>query len=165
MSYIPDCRPKYAKDVEKPFANRKETVNDTDINPYWSGLLNDNDKEYLSGFDYNTTNTVNNLFDNLDVYATEFEQIGLDVANIDFTVINGTDPYNDTEDERECKVLDDYSDEDIETMSMETKVCLLMKSILNHYIEMERDELITSMIENMDDSVYEENLKKFNETS
>ena len=165
MSYIPDCRPKYAKDIEEPYSDRKAKSSDTEINPYWSGLLDGADKEFLQGFDYNTSNVVNNLFDNINIYATEFESVGLDVEDIDTEIIEGTDPFNEVQSEKECKLLDDYSDDEIKTMSDATKVCLLMKSILNHYIEMNRDELVTSMIENMDETVYQENLNSFNAES
>ena len=154
MSYIPDCRPKYAKDVDKPYADRGEKPSDTEINPYWFGLLDETDKEFLRGYDYNTGNVVNNLFDNMDVYATEFDKIGIDVDDIDEKIINGTDPFNEVQDERDCKLLDDYSVDELDKRSEATRVCLLMKSIINHYIEMNRDELVTSMIENMDDTEY-----------
>ena len=37
---------------------------------------------------------------------------------------------------------------------------MLFKHILNDYIEMGRDELVTSMIENMDDTIHAKNLEQ-----
>lgn len=152
MSYIPDCRTKYEKDISKPYKGM-EKVDEKAINPYWYGNLKGDDALFVAGYDWNTEQVVNNLFDNLDVYASEFNSIGLDVRDIDRDIVNGA--YNECNilfnqefaDTRPVKWFNEYSQEDIDEMNDATKFTLMMKYILNHYIEMNRNELVTSMIE------------------
>ena len=162
MSYIPDCRTKYVKDLEFPYKRHTdEQIDKNEINGYWYGLLDGTDREFVRGYDYNTTHVVNNLFDNLEVYATELESIGLDVSKVDTDIVNGVNPYSESsEDTRPYKDLNDFSVEELQQLSEETRLMLFFKSILNDYIEMNRDELVTSMIDNMDDDIHTKNLEK-----
>lgn len=159
MSYIPNCRPKLEKDAG-PFPHKSEKdVPENAINPYWYGLLRDKDETFLQGFDYNTRVGVDNLFDNLDVFRDDLEAIGIDVDDIDENIVNGADDANnitmpDTADDRECKWYDDYTEEELSKMSHSTRVMLFMKYMLSYYIEMQRDELVTSMIDGMDEAKY-----------
>ena len=85
MSYIPNCRPKYQKDATPVPYVKTEDIPEKEINPYYYGLLEGDDKEFLRGYDYNTVDVVNNLFDNLDVYVSEFQKIGLDAEKLTST--------------------------------------------------------------------------------
>lgn len=138
-----------------PFRNYDE-IGEDEINPYWYGHLRGNDAEFLRGYDYNTIEVVNNLFDNIDVYAEQLERIGLDADDIDDSIVDGTIselnfnlPQRNNEDE--SKWFSDYTDEELKGMSLTTKFFLLVKEILNDHIESERDMLVTSMIDNMDE--------------
>ena len=90
MSYIPNCRPKYQKDATPVPYVKTEEIPEKEINPYYYGLLEGDDKEFLRGYDYNTVDVVNNLFDNLDVYVSEFQKIGLDAEKIDINLVDGS---------------------------------------------------------------------------
>lgn len=167
MSYIPDCRAKYEKDVDKPCKN-KATCEENAINPYWYGLLQGEDKEFCAGYDWNTEMVLNNLFDNLEIYEEELEKVGIKVDDIDFDVVNGAYDeanitFSEKADEREVKWFPDYTDAELKKMNKATKIMLTLKFIVNHYIEMERDELVTSMIEDMSDEAHEEAMKKAKE--
>ncbi len=167
MSYIPNCRPKFAKDAGSTPYRKAEDIPADEINPYYYGLLNGDNAEFLKGFDWNTANAVNKLFDNLDVYWREFEHAGLNVDEIDFTVDGSIECPNanlpDCGNSEESKWFSEYSEEELSKMSQSTKVMLLMKEILNDYIEKERDILVTSMIDDMEDDEHAKavaNLKK-----
>ena len=169
MSIIPDCRPKYEKDcgIHKIYAP-KTPIDEKQINNYWYGLLVGDDKQFVNGFDWNTTATVCNLFDNLDVYADELAECGVDIDEIDCDVVNGAygkDLYNinfnpDMQDQREFKWLEEYSQEELNKMNKHTKLMLTIKSILLDYIEKERDMLVTSMIDDMDDDIHKSAVEK-----
>lgn len=159
MSYIPNCRPKYYKDATPVPYVKTNDIPEKEINPYYYGLLEGNDKEFLRGYDYNTAAVVNNLFDNLDMYVNEFESIGLDVENIDSNIVDGSieevNKYLNTANNRkEAKWLPDYTSDEIEKFNIETKIALLFKYMLNDYIESNRDMLVTSMIESMDEETH-----------
>lgn len=149
MSYIEDSWEKY-RDEE----NKKP-------NPYWYGLLKGNDVDFLMGYDWNTFSALNNFFDNLDIYEKELADVGIYVNDIDPEIVNGADDtYNEnlpnTKDPREVKWFPDYTEQELSNMSKSTRIMLLFKFILNHYVSMQRDELVTSMIDNMDEGEYAE---------
>lgn len=162
MSIIPDCRPKYLKDADHILC-KKEQVDKKEINPYWWGLLNKEDKEFIKGYDWNTEQVVCNLFDNLDVYAAELKDVGINVDDIDTNIVNGAfndgcEPptYERSERDSNMKWYSDYTYEELQKMNNITKTMLLLKEILCAHIESERDMLITSMIDNMDEDAYDE---------
>lgn len=152
MSYIPDCRQK--------FETNNKNMNEKIINPYWYGLLRGDDAEFLRGYDWNTSMSINNFFDNLDIYADKLEKEGISVDFIDTDIVNGADEdYNITmphiKDDRKCKYYSEYSDEELRKMSKSTRIMLLMKELITFHIENCRDELIVSAIENMDEDEYD----------
>lgn len=167
MSIIPDCRPKYKKDVAMPYKNPEKEIaaKKNEINPYWYGLLKGSDESFLQGYDWNTTQALYNLFDNLEIFADVLEDVGIDFDEIDESIVNGssaecnniTMPFLD--DKREWKSYNEYSEEELTSMSQSTKIMLVMKSILAEYIESSRDSLVTSMIEDMTEEEYEQAIK------
>lgn len=166
MSYIPDCRPKYEKDcaIHNVFG-AKTPIDDKKINPYWYGLLKGQDAEFLRGFDYAVTMCLCNLFDNLDIYQDKLEEIGITVDDIDVDVVNGAykgfENINlDCIDDRVNAWIDEYSEEELLNMDISTRRMLTIKSIILEYIESERDELVTSMIESMSDEEHEQAIKE-----
>lgn len=105
MTYIPDCR------------------NDGRIDEaYNQKYLNDQDAEFVAGYDWCRIHSIENFFDNIDIYETEFE------------------------DNKEVRFYELLEDDTIREK---------LKAAMVHYSEMERDELITSMIENMNDEEFE----------
>lgn len=125
MSYIPDCR------------------NDENYNEKY---LNNFDKEFVRGYDWCVEMSVDNFFDNLDIYFGDDSHI--------MHLLNEELPENMRE---EYEIERTFADENarVEKRDVKTYVDLLRSKILD-YIEMERDELITSMIDNMDEQEYAE---------
>lgn len=123
MSYIPDCR------------------NDENYNEKY---LNNFDKEFVRGYDWCVEMSVDNFFDNLDIYFEDDSHI--------MHLLNEELPENMRE---EYEIERTFADENarVEKRDVKTYVDLLRSKILD-YIEMERDELITSMIDNMDEQEY-----------
>lgn len=159
MSFIPNCRAKFDKDVQIPFRDNKD-IPEYKINPYWGGLLEGEDREFVAGFDWNTSFGLNNMFDNLEIFEDELKSIGINVDEIDKNIVNGADEDNPNDD-REIKWFSDYTDEEISNMNYSTKVMLMFKYMTNLFVESERDELITSMIDNMDEDKHRINLETF----
>lgn len=125
MSYIPDCR------------------NDENYNEKY---LNNFNKEFVRGYDWCVEMSVDNFFDNLDIYFEDDSHI--------MHLLNEELPENMRE---EYEIERTFADENyrVEKRDVKTYVDLLRSKILD-YIEMERDELITSMIDNMDEQEYAE---------
>ena len=123
MSYIPDCR------------------NDENYNEKY---LNNFDKEFVRGYDWCVEMSVDNFFDNLDIYFGDDSHI--------MHLLNEELPENMRE---EYEIERTFADENarVEKRDVKTYVDLFRSKILD-YIEMERDELITSMIDNMDEQEY-----------
>ena len=102
---------------------------------YNADNLSENDKQFVNGFDYCVENAADNFFDNLDVYFGDDSHI--------MHVLNEELPdYLKTEYEMEFA----FRDGEKETREVKTYADLLRAKLLD-YIEMERDELITSMID------------------
>lgn len=168
MSYIPNCRPKYEKDAMPTPHKTKDEVKEGAINPYWYGLLTGSDKAFLQGFDWCITQAVNNLFDNLDVYVSELDEVGVNIDEVDTDIVNGASLETNItmntllsyDTERPYKDYSDYSEKELEKMTDATRLLLQIKTIINHYVEMERDELVTSMIEKMSEEEHEEAIER-----
>ena len=118
MSIIPDCR-------QDEYYNEK--------------YLNENDAQFVAGFDWARIFAVNNFFDNIEIYDLE-------------------DMEAETEEEQ---ALLDYMEEHREAAEAAAKIFIKnIKEAIMEHIESERDELITSMIENMNDEEFEDRKAK-----
>ena len=162
MSYIPNARSKY---VEGLYKNTRGAETEPRENAYWHKNLDKDGRNVLIGFDA-CVSAVNNLFDNLETYEEKIGHIfGEDfLRKIDFAVVNGSSPYPEitgmimddnfpetgdvSEDYRD---IENFSEEEIDKMSDATKILLLFKYILNDWMEMERDEVNTGLIESMEE--------------
>lgn len=122
MSYIPDCR--------------------TDEN-YNEKYINKEDKTFLRGFDWCAEMTVDNFFDNMDVYFEQDSHI--------MHVLNEELPEDIKGEYTVCE--SPFMEHGEETRKVETYADLIRREILD-YIEMGRDQLITSMIDGMDEDEY-----------
>ncbi len=109
---------------------------------YNEDFLNGVDKEFVAGYDWCTEQAVDNFFDNLDVYFSddsslikafneELPEVMQSEEEIEWTFGNR---------EPEVRKIRTFGD--------------LFRFYLHEWIESERDELITSMIDNMDDDLY-----------
>lgn len=116
MTMIPDCR------------------NDEDYN---TDNLLDKDKEFVRGFDYCVGESVDNFFNNLDVYFDDDSHITHMLNEELPNSLKGEEEIEFTSGEKETRKINTYAD--------------LFRSKLLDWLEKERDELITSMIDAMGD--------------
>lgn len=126
MSYIPDCR-------TDEYYNQK--------------YLNEKDAEFVRGFDWCTEMAADNLFDNLTDFFPEDSYFGhilceeLPVSmqeEYEWQVSFGAEGENPPPEKRVVKT---YAD--------------LLRMQLIDWIESERDQLITSMIDGMEEEEYQ----------
>ena len=107
---------------------------------YNEDFLNSKDKEFVRGFDWAAEMAADNLFDNLDSVIEDdyiLRRLNEKLPDVDQTEYEFTSTFNETDETRTIKTVADY-----------------LRYKLLEYIEMERDELITSMIDNMDEEEY-----------
>lgn len=106
----------------------------TKENSYYEGYLNDKDAEYVAGFDWVTDLVLRNFFheDNAeDAYDVLIENV-----------------ENISKNEHLIKYLEALSSDD------KKDIIKAIKFLVLDHIEMDRDELITSMIDSMDDDEF-----------
>lgn len=101
---------------------------------YNEDFLSNTDKNFIAGFDY-ALECITNIFSNLDVYESELSD-------------------TDTKRERKEDELPPSSTKELKDI-LENNAELLT-GIMSHWHEMERDEIITSMIDSMDEKDYNE---------
>ena len=124
MTYIPDCR------NPKEINFKGEVIGE---NAYYEGNLSDRDKEFVRGFDYCVDYAADNFFDNLITYYDRDSYL--------IHILNEELP-RELKDSYEVEI-----DGQTFTRDVETYKDLFRKQMLD-WIEMQRDELITSMIDN-----------------
>ena len=90
---------------------------------YNEKYLNENDKEFVNGFDYGAEEVIDSFFANLEAYDWDAEDEDIDLY----------------------KILTNHPD-----------ICERLQENLKDHFESERDSLIVSMIDAMDDEEYEE---------
>ncbi len=135
--YIRDARNKYDQNPYKP--DSKEP------NPYYEGYLDDRDAEFIKGYDWCIEEEVTGFFDGIDIYDSDIDPEDFDVDKLDYNFIDA----------------EDVSDEEIKNASRESRILRWMKDSILMHIECSRDEIITSMLDNMDEEEYEKNYKAF----
>lgn len=107
---------------------------------YNEKYLNDNDKAEVRGYDWAVEEVVDTAFDNLDVFCDDTF----------LAELNKPLPESlKTEYEMEWR----FGDRGTEKRNVETYLDLLRYAILAH-CEMDRNELVTSMIDDMDEDEY-----------
>lgn len=127
MSRIPDCR------TDKAY-NEK--------------YLDEINSEIVCGYDYSIQDNIDNFFNNISNWEDDIAYaLGLDEdesLNIDEEILGSE------------KDIDDYSEEEIKEMGKTTALLVTLKQRMLEWAENNRDEMITSFIENMPDDVYDE---------
>lgn len=142
----------FIRDTRDPFDAKYKTNTPDRPNPYYEGYLKESDKDTIDGYDYLADHVVDSFFYNMEIenrIADAFEAAGLDLSNVDESVL-----LNRREAEGEI------TEEEWEKLNPETKLVLAIKEGLEKHNERERDMLITSMLDDMDEKEYEENFKK-----
>lgn len=114
----------------------------TDEN-YNQKYLNKNDKDFLAGFDWCVEMAVDNFFDN-EMYELQDEESYLGHVLCEELPKSMQDEYDMTF---------TFGERKDESRTVKTYADLIRMKILK-WIEMERDELITSMIDGMNDDEY-----------
>ena len=109
---------------------------------YNEDFLDGTDKSFVKGYDWCGEQVVDNFFNNLDVYFDDDSHM--------MHILNEKLPEEMRSEEQ---VEFTFGDRGTETRKIETYGDLL-RSKLQDWIESERDELITSMIESMDEDIY-----------
>ena len=134
MSYIPNTR---EKTIVSPYSGQRTK------NGYWQGYLNKRDADIVRGWDFAVEDMMWIL---KELNGTEyvFEEIGISWSDIDGKAISSD------------RALDSYTKEELKTMDVATKVAIAIKEFLKSMMEINRDELIVSFIDSMDDAEYEE---------
>ena len=153
MSYIPCIRDKY----EVSAYSKKE--NDKKINAYWQGFLNDQGIEALNTYDF-TADIVENFFENLEVYQDVFVDIveryknatgKQAIVNVSDDGASVTDVVNAEFFNRE----DELSDAEISSTPLSVLLARTVYECMMHWLDMHRDELGVSMLDNMNGEEYE----------
>ncbi len=120
------------------------TKKEDEPNPYYQEYLNKDDDTFLDGFDW-AEDDVDGFFGNLEIFVDDLdEDIVFDPEKLDEILLT----------------KDDISEEERKAASKETRFMLWLKDSLFQWLEMSRDELVTEMIDSMDDKEYAENFKK-----
>lgn len=100
---------------------------------YNEDFLNEMDREFVRGMDFALEQVKNLLENNLDVYEEEMDYVP---------------------DEDEIVEEDEIYSKSCELYELMTDNAEFIANIVDDWMEMERDEMITSMIENMDNDEY-----------
>ena len=134
-SYIPEVREKTLKPLESKVDSKEQP------NEYWEGYLNENQSQFIVGYDY-CTDAMMNMLDNLKIYKSLFDIAKINIENIDMSIMD------------EDKNLDEYSEDELNRMTSETKILKAIQGAILKYAERERSELIVSMIDELSEDEY-----------
>lgn len=104
------------------FPNCREDID------YNQAYLDNIDKEYLNGMDFQADQALN-FFNNMDAYEDEFDIEGEDINLIHF-------------------------------LNNHKKILKKLTECIDDWLESQRDQMITSMIDNMDEAEYKSNKEK-----
>lgn len=117
---------------------------------YNEKYLNEKDAEFVKGYDWCAEEVADNFFNNINVYFEDDSHL--------MHILNEEMPESmQYEEDVEYR----FGQREKETRKVKTYLDML-RSKLQDWIESERDELIVSMIDNMDDEEYKKNKRKAN---
>lgn len=139
MTYFRNAREKYDRNYKNEQTEKP--------NPYYEGLLSEADKNELFGYDF-CKEQAENAFFNLDLYIEALSEIGFYLDKVDFSMLNKF--YHSVESYEQCAT---------DEMTIETKTLMILLECMAITLESERDMLVTSMIDEMDDEEYKKNYK------
>lgn len=119
-------------------------------NPYYQEHLDAQDRWFIHGYDWIKEHELDSFFYNLTdtEYENELLRAGFDVQNVDPALICSD------------KSFEDLSEEDLANISNETKILLILADRFSEQLEIVRDELITSMLDSMDEAAYAQAFRK-----
>lgn len=102
---------------------------------YNEKYLKEDDSQFICGYDA-CTDTVRNFFNNIDSFGDSFE----DMLDMDTTKL-----IKDIDFEKD---IEDFSEEELAEMSTEEKTARVFYKAITEWLEIDRDELITGLIDN-----------------
>lgn len=144
MTMFADCRQKFTKDAY-PFGTRfrkSKDISADEINPYWEGNLNEENKSRIRCFDWGAAEA-DNFFSNLCNGDTVIDYLAKDEAE-KAEEICGTISAALRDDE------DFDFDELVKDCPRIVKVIAAIQVDLARWVEMERNQIITSMIDSQE---------------
>lgn len=118
MSYIPNVR-------EKEINGRE--------NPYYEGNLNEDHKRLIDAYD-KCVEDAENFFSNLDVFWEELSVARFNTMYVQHDLI------------RDCDI-DKYTLDELVKMTPETKTVIAFKAALLYWLEIQRNELAVSFLD------------------
>ena len=127
---------------------REQEINGQE-NPYFEEYISDKDKDFISGYDWVVNEIIEGFFNNLDIDTIDYANIGLAV-----------NPNTGADIDKLMEDLDTLTVNDVDILDRSALVFAMIKRNLLNYIEMERDELIVSMIETLSEDEYKQNVNK-----
>lgn len=123
----------------------KKRVNGKE-NPYWQGYLDNEGVNFLTGYDY-ARGIIDSAFDSLEndnIYGGMFRGLG-----------DCLEQYGD------C-LTTDIANSDWNALSDVERIALIIREQLAYFFESDRDSLVTSLIDSMNDEEYEKIIVKVN---
>ena len=127
---------------------REQEINGQE-NPYFEEYISKKDKDFISGYDWVVNEVIEGFFNNLDIDTIDYANIGLAV-----------NPNTGADIDKFMEDLDTLTVNDVDILDRSALVFAMIKRNLLSYIEMERDELIVSMIEALSEDEYKKNVRE-----
>lgn len=140
MSYIPDCR----------------KGNDGLYNEKY---INKENKEFVRGFDY-ALETILNMFSNLETYTNEFLDADFNIRKVNDGAVSKQ--YDDCLNKDE-KAEETFTKEDFNKANQQTQLVTTLMYCIADWHEMERNQLLVSMIDGTPTDILEKNKAEYEE--
>lgn len=119
-----------------------------ELNAYRDSYLDKNDKEFIAGFDWCIEHVIKPFFCNINIYDKELKSISYFSEEVFSDIDNEIIVNNKT-------ILgNDYTEEELKKMNDKTKFFKILKECMEHWTEVERDELVVSMLDDRNISNY-----------
>ncbi len=123
-----------------PFTKEKKSPN-----PYYEKYLGNDDHNFLDGYDWAVDEEIKSFFGNILDYLEGFDKEHfLRIGKIDEDIL----------------LRDDVSESELKDVNDETVFLYRFKEAVLEHLEIQRNEMVTSMIDNTDEDEYNENYKK-----
>lgn len=136
---VPDTREQFTKSL---YHGTKGMPSVSTKNGYWQGYLNEHDACFIDGYDW-CMKHVDEVFEGIATDNDLLSLLNIEIRNIDKDVVLSDQNFSD------------YSKEEQEKMTPETKTLIGVRELLNSWLEMVRNETIVSCLDNMDDEEYQ----------
>lgn len=135
------------------FEGTQGAKQDRGENGYFQGFLNDQDAEFLDGFDMVVEEVIDSFIENLSIFQDDFDECGID----DVRLKKLQDVYE------EFKLSEDSDAPFDLNLVNDSKIKLILTLVMafRAYAEMKRDEIGVAMLDNMSDEEYRECVERY----